>query len=367
VKPHNKLTQTDQWFKVRAPRAGPGKRSVVRRLTDQVKAVLPQNTLAACIVLGGAAAAPWVHAALYPSQPAAAADLLCISESGVSCFNPQTMELEWRALRGNYTYEPVISGSAVLAGSSTGLHVRHAGDGSPHWRWNSGRETASPAVGSGIVYAVGHGGRVAAMTLAEGRVRWARRLDGHLFTPAVLGGQVVTARRGGVLAGLSAASGRSLWRYTLENELVGRPVTWADRIIVTSYDGSVLSLSPSGEVMWRKQDPAPSFPPSAGENLLVFGGMDGKLRARDPKTGDLLWQAQLSGQLSIPPRLQGDRIAVATPDGELVILNVDDGEVQGRTTLPGTPLGGPLPLASGEWRIFFRDAGEISWLDAAIE
>lgn len=318
-------------------------------------------------MLCGAACASLAGAALYPSQPATTPDLLCVSESGLSCFNPGTMEVQWRALRGNYTYKPVITSSTVLVGSSTGLHVRHAADGSPHWRWNSGRETASPAISSGTVYAAGHGGRVAALDLADGDLVWSRRLDGRVYTPAMLGGQVIAGRRAASVVSLSAASGETLWRYTLQRGLVARPVALDDRIIVTSFDGSVLSLSPSGEVLWQKQDPAPSFSPSVGDELLVFGGMDGRLRAREPATGNLLWQVQLSGQLSIAAQLRGDRVAITTPDGELAIIHTDDGEVLARTSLPGAPLGSPVALGSGDWRVFFRDAGEISWLDATLE
>lgn len=311
--------------------------------------------------------APSAGAALYPSQPASTAGLLCVSESGLSCFDPGDMALRWRALRGNYTFKAVITNAAVLAGSSTGLHVRHAADGSPHWNWNSGRATASPVVSSGTVYAAGHGGRIAALDLANGDLKWSRRLDGRVYTPAILGGQVVAGRRTGNVETLSAASGATLWRHTLQDKLVARPVALDDRIIVTSFDGSVVSLSPSGEVLWEKQDPAPSFAPAVGDELLVFGGMDGKLRARHPTTGKLLWQAELSGQLSIPARLRGERVAVATPDGELAIIHADDGTVLARAALPGAPLGSPVPLESGEWRVFFRDAGEISWVDAAME
>jgi len=304
---------------------------------------------------------------VYPDQPARGPELICVSDSGLSCFDAQTMDLDWRALRGNFTYEPVVTESAVLAGSTTGLHVQHAADGSPHWQWNSGRETASPVIRSGTVYAAGHGGRVAALDLADGGVQWTTTLEGAVYTPALLGGLVIAGRRTGVIEALDAASGATRWRRALDHALVGPPVALDNAVVVTTFGGSIISLGPTGEVLWQQQDPAPSFSPAGGAGMLVFGGLDGRLRARDPASGALRWRTALSGQLSIPARQRGGRIAVATPARKLVLIHADDGEVLARTPLPGTPLGRPLPLPAGGWRVFYRDAGEVSWVDAVPE
>jgi len=342
----------------------------VPHLTDTTSASEPSaegrrlrrlGRLAICASLVVAGSLRLAAAAVHPAQPAVGDRLVCVSSSGLACFEASSMAHRWRALRGNYTFAPLVAGSVVLVGSTTGLHALRSEDGSPHWSWNSGRETASPAVQADTVFAAGRSGRIAALGLESGDARWRRRLGGRLYTPAVSGSLVFAGARNGSIYGLHRRTGDTLWTHSLPAKLVSRPVAVPGGVIITAFDGTVVKLADSGRVRWQKRDPAPSFSPTVAGEMLLFGGMDGELRARHRRSGDLLWRSRLPGSLSIPAAARGNRAAVVTPGGALHVIDAGTGDVLARVELPGAPLGSPVPLENGEWRVFFRDAGEVSW------
>lgn len=304
-------------------------------------------------------------AAVYPTQPAKRGGLLCVTAPGITCFTAQTMEKRWDALPDVRTFEPVVTSSAVIAGSTTGLHVLNAADGSPRWHWRTGYDVFSPAVDSNVVYAADRAGHVAAIGLDDGEVSWERQFDGWLYTPALVADLVITGGRSGVVHALNRDTGETVWTRALSQELVFRPVAVGDGVVVTTFDGSVVRLDQNGRIQWRMRDPTPSFSPTVAEDLLLFGGMDGVLRARDSLTGRLRWRVELSGRLDVPARVHGNRAAVVTPDGVLVVVATADGSVLVRRSVAGVPLGGPVRLRNTAWRVLQRHSGIISWVDAS--
>lgn len=315
----------------------------------------------ACWLMSGSLFA----AGVYPSQPAKRDRLLCVSGPGVTCFASATMEKRWSALPDAHTFQPLISENAVVVGSTSGLQVLDRSDGTIRWQWRTGDEVFSPAADGKVVYVTDRGGRIAALGLDDGHVVWARQLEGWLYTPALVAGRVITGGRAGVVYALDRRTGEFAWTRKLDQELVFRPVAVDDGVVVTTFRGSILRLDRDGRVRWRQRDPAPSFSPTVADELLLFGGMDGVLRARDKGTGRLHWRVELSGPLAIPARLHGDRVAVVTPDGALVVVDAADGSVLARVAVPGKPLGAPFRFPGGGWRVFHRKAGIISWVDAS--
>jgi len=323
---------------------------------------------AAALVLllaGGVAAAPPPSSAVYPRQPATGHGLTCLAGSGVRCFASDSMERRWEALPGTRTFELVMAPDAILAGSTAGLHALDPTDGSVRWRWRSGAEVFSPAVESSFAYASDRAGRVAAIRLTDGEIRWQRRLDGWLYTPALVAGQLITGGRGAIVYALDQDTGETVWTRKLAQELVYRPVAVGNGVVVTAFDGSVIRLGRDGSIRWRDRDPSPSFSPAVAGNLLLFGGMDGILRARDARTGRMRWRVELSGRLNIPAREDGGEAAVVSPDGTFALVDAVDGSVQVRTSIPGSPVGAPIRTGDGTWRVFQRHRGIISWVVAS--
>lgn len=275
------------------------------------------------------------------------------------------MDKRWGALPEVHTFEPLISQDAVILGSTSGLHVLDSSDGAARWRWRCGGEVFSPAVDGSVVYVTDRTGQVAAMGLDDGDVVWTRQLDGWLYTPALVAGRIITGGRAGVVHALDRDTGETLWMRKLDQELVFRPVAVDGGVVVTTFKGSIIRLDRDGRVRWRQRDPSPSFSPTVAGELLLFGGMDGVLRARDSRTGRLRWAVQLSGKLAIPAQAHGRQVAVVSPDGTFALIDAGDGSVLTSVSIPGKPVGGPFRAREGMWRAVYRGAGIISWIDAS--
>lgn len=304
-------------------------------------------------------------AAVYPSQPAKRDGLLCVSGPGVTCFASATMEKRWSALPDVHTFEPLISKNAVILGSTSGLHVLDASDGAARWCWRSDGEVFSPAVDGNVVYVTDRTGQVAAMDLDDGDVVWTRRLDGWVYTPALVADRLITGGRAGVVHALDRDTGETLWVRELDQELVFRPVAVDDGVVVTTFKGSIFRLERDGRVRWKQRDPSPSFSPAAVGELLIFGGMDGVLRARDRRSGRPRWSVELGGMLAIPAQAHGSQVAAVSLDGTFALIDAGDGSLLASVSIPGKPVGGPFRFRQDVWRVLYRDAGIISWIDAS--
>lgn len=275
------------------------------------------------------------------------------------------MDLKWRALRGRHTFDPIVAASRVLVGGSNGLHALSRSGGDTAWQWYEGDDVFSPAVDGGTAYVTDRGGRIAAIDVDDGGVIWQRRVDGWLYTPALTGELAVTGGRAGTLYAFDRATGDVVWTRSLNQELVHRPVAVGGGVVVTTFRGTAARVSDRGDVQWEQTDPSPSFSPSIAGGLLVFGGMDGTWRARDPESGRLRWTVAMAGKLTLPARGGAGRVALASPDGEAAVVHAANGRVLRRWSIPGKPLGGPVHAGGGTWRVFYDQSGIISWIDSS--
>jgi len=300
---------------------------------------------------------------VYPSQPAQRQGLLCVSGTGVTCLDAATMERQWEAFSDSSTFAPLMVGDSVIVGSTSGLKALSASSGAVRWTWPGAGHVFSPVADERTVYVADRGGHVAALTLECGEVLWQRSFDGWLYTPALLSGRVITGGQAGVVRALDSETGETLWKTRLDQELVFRPVSVGDGVVATTFLGSVFRIDATGGIVWTAQDASPSFSPAVAGELLIFGGMDGVLRAREALTGRLRWRAELSGKLSIPASVRGGEVAVVTSDGQFAVVDPGDGEVLGRKRIPGRPLGGPV--WEDGWVVFRQEAGIIRRVDAS--
>lgn len=301
--------------------------------------------------------------ASYPAQPALGDGVICVSDAGVVCLDRAEPSRQWAALNGEHTLEPVIAGPVVLVGGGAGLHAFDAASGEPLWQWRSDGLVFPPTVDDGVVYASDENGRLRALELSTGRRLWQRRFDGWSYPPAVVQGRLVTGGRGGVVRALSAADGTTLWQQSLQQELVYRPVAAGQLAIVTTFDGRIVAFDGEGERAWTARDPVASFSPAVAGDLLLFGGWDGRLRARRLTTGESIWSRKIgNSQLDLLVRVAADGagIGLTTPDGEVLLLHPDSGRIERRTApIPGR-IGTPFRGPGDGWVILVRRSGTIA-------
>ncbi|MEL6373990.1 MAG: PQQ-binding-like beta-propeller repeat protein [Pseudomonadota bacterium] len=149
---------------------------------------------------------------------------------------------------------PAVAADTVIAPYPTGeLVALNVSDGSTQWTESvaSSRRRSSlaamtdpgrPAVADGVVYAVGHAGRMLATSLKSGERRWSITLP-SIQTPWVAGPTVFVVDTGGRLFAIDKRDGKTNWQIKLPNaKLWSGPVLAGNRLWLVSGKGRLLSV-----------------------------------------------------------------------------------------------------------------------------
>ena len=148
---------------------------------------------------------------------------------------------------------------------------------------------ARPVIDRGLVLAVSHSGRFAAVELRSGGRVWDREIASQ-HMPWVAGDYVYILTTSGDVLCLTRRDGRIRWVQTLpryENpEKEKDPITW-------------------------------SGPALAGDRLIVVGS-SGDAIALSPYTGQAMGRLELKGKTLISPVVADDTLLILTDDGDLV-------------------------------------------------
>jgi outer membrane protein assembly factor BamB len=174
-------------------------------------------------------------------------------------------------------------------------------------------------------------------------VAWTRPLPSPLVAPPTIGaGVVYLPLRNGQLVAVSLASGEPLWQVAVpaeqalalgENRLFA--ATKTELVAIDTHDGST---------PWRAELVEPSAPPAWRAGWVVAGRGDGTLVAFRASDGRLMWQHPLGAPLAHRVTIDGDRVFAPLRDGSLVALDILQGAVVWRDTLPGAA--GPITVAN---------------------
>jgi outer membrane protein assembly factor BamB len=149
---------------------------------------------------------------------------------------------------------------------------------------------ASPVIDRGRVYAIGHGGRMAALELATGQRVWERNFAGT-STPWVVGEFVYIVTLEGDVMCLTRREGKvrwvkSLYRYKKPKKKTD-PIQWAgpvlasEKLYIVGSNQRLVTISPyDGKVIATRKLGAPAFlAPVVADNMAYLLTDDGKLTA----------------------------------------------------------------------------------------
>lgn len=198
---------------------------------------------------------------------------------------------------------PAVAQDTVVVGFSSGeLNALRAENGRTVWAdalARTGRSTAmaalsdidaSPVIDRGRVYAIGHGGRMAALELATGQRVWERNFAGT-STPWVVGEFVYIVTLEGEVMCLTRREGKVRWVQALDRYKSAKkktdPIQWSgpilagDRLFLVSSNQKLVAMSPlTGEVLSTEKLKAQAFlGPIVADNTLYILTDDGKLTA----------------------------------------------------------------------------------------
>ena len=271
------------------------------------------------------------------------------------------------------------------------------------------------AISGKDVYVGTYGGKVARVSLDEGRTAWDADLDTEVSGGVALGPeQVFVGTAEGEMVALSRSNGEQLWRTRVSTKVASAPRYAEGRVFFTTLDNRTFALNAqNGERLWVHQSvPEPlvvmgAAQPtvedgvvyvgySSGEvfalaardgatrwsvNLMILGGRSevdrlqdvdaaliisdrkilavnhqGSIAAIDKETGRRIWRQKFSGIRK--PLLKSGRIYVSNMDGTLAAISEEGGSVlwssvlsDGVLTAPAM-VGGKLMVADDKGRLF---------------
>ena len=198
---------------------------------------------------------------------------------------------------------PAVAQDTIVVGFSSGeLNALRAENGRTVWSdqlARTGRATAmaslsdidaSPVIDRGRVFAIGHGGRMAALELATGQRLWERNFAGT-STPWIAGEFIYLTTLEGEVVCLTRADGKVRWVVRLPHfknpKKKADPIFWSgpvlasEKLIVTGSNGMMTAISPyDGKEFPRIKLGAPVYlPPVVAGNTLYILADNGKLTA----------------------------------------------------------------------------------------
>jgi len=252
--------------------------------------------------------------------------------------------------------------SMVVVGSPKGdLLAFSSADGKLLWKARATSEIlAPPALGEGLVVVRSGDNRLAAYDTQDGKRKWIYQrpmpaLSLRVTAPPVIDGKFVFAGfPGGKLIAVSPANGAALWEGTvalpkgsteLERvaDITSAPVISGRMICAVTFQGRVACFDLSnGNLVWAR-DMSSAVGLAIDNRYLYVTDDKSSVHALDMASGASIWkQDKLSLRRVTAPLPRRGMIAVADAQGVVHFLNREDGSFVARLTTDGSPVVAPL-------------------------
>jgi outer membrane protein assembly factor BamB len=280
-----------------------------------------------------------------------------------------------------------VDGAFLYATNGLGdVGAMNVADGSVVWKKRPGGPLrGAPTVALGNVYAMSQDNQLFALKATDGNVQWSEAAAVQLAgvfgvaAPAVGQGTVVAGFSSGDLNAYRYENGRTVWQEALSrtsiNTSVGTlsdidaaPVIDQGRVFAVGQGGRMVSLElVTGQRIWEMNIAGIATPWVAGEWLFVVTD-EAKLLCVSRATGKVRWSTPLqryrkekskNGPVSwTGPVLAGDRLILASSEGEMVNVGAADGKVQSTTKI-GAPVFLP-PVVANSTLYILDNSGKIT-------
>lgn len=310
---------------------------------------------------------------------------------------------------GGYAFSPNTDGEAVYAAGREGKIAKFdLASGREIWRIDAGQPlSAGVGVGDGLVLVGTAKGNLLAFKSANGAATWTAKLSAEVLTPPVAGNGVVAARSNdGKVYLLDAATGKQRWVYsrtlpalTLREQ--GHLLLTADAVYAGHAGGKLTALTlNNGAPLWETNVALPrgateleriadvAGPLAEDDQLICAAAFQGRVGCFDRISGNAAWTRDYSvlrgvamnenlvfaadehdsvaafekqrgtnpwkqdklrdRKLSSPVAVAENYVAVGDFQGQIHLLNADDGAFVARAASDGSAINSVmLPLKSG--------------------
>jgi outer membrane protein assembly factor BamB len=257
--------------------------------------------------------------------------------------------------------------TAVVATEEGEVIALDAADGKVRWRSRVSSEVlAAPTVGQGLVLVRSVDNRIFAFGEDDGKRRWVyQRAPASLIVRSpsgvsIVGDTAFAGFSGGKLAAISLANGGVRWEATVAlpkgatelervTDVVGDPVVQGREVCAAAYQGRVACYDiTNGRQIWSRE--LSSLTGVSIDARYAFVADDrGAVHAMDRSNGRSVWkQDKLSYRQLSMPRSAGNAVAVGDFDGYVHFLSRESGAFIGRYSSSGGAVrAAPVATAAG--------------------
>ncbi len=304
------------------------------------------------------------------------------AESGaIRAFNIVNGKLIWfSSAPGTVGAGVGVGPSVVVIGLNNGELIAYDRDtGEQKWRHNLGRIiSARPVVSSQTVIVRTQDGNVYGLHGANGEPVWgldrpiASLSVGRDGASKVAGEGVLTGFSSGRLLASSLYTGETFWekrafRPKGKNEIDrmidmdATPLLVDTDVIVGAYQGGIASYKlRDGELNWRNEEISTRKDMFAAKDKAFVTQSNGAVSAVSIVDGNTLWtQSALIGRGVSSPVIYNDQVIVGGLNGSLFALDVNTGELLGKTGLGKANISS-LHLSGGSLLVYARSTGVLS-------
>jgi len=284
----------------------------------------------------------------------------------------------WRISAGEHLTGGVGAGDGLVAvGSGEGDVLAFDTKGIALWKARVSSEVlAAPQVAQGVVVVRSADGRIFGLDAKDGERKWYYQRSMPTLTVrspvgiSIHAGVVYAGFAGGKLVAIDLSNGAVRWEATVAlphgttelervTDVIGLPVIEGHEVCAVAYQGRIGCFElASGQTLWGREMSSTSG--LALDARYAFVSDDkGMVYALDRSNGSSVWrQDKLSLRNLSAPLALGQEIVVADIQGYVHFLDRDSGAFVGRVATDGSPVSTtPVALPGGGFLIQTRDGG----------
>ncbi len=194
----------------------------------------------------------------------------------------------------------------------------------------------TPVLSKDLVYAGGYDGKIYAVDVSNGQLRWVYPRQDYI-QPVVggltqAGGKLFFGDSSGVIYALDAATGNELWRFPTGDKVWSTPVVNSDTLYVASFDKKVYALNiADGKPKWQPFATSGAIvaTPIVSDGVVYVGSFDRYVYAINSLDGSRKWQsgAQAGNWFWADPVLDNNTVYAPSLDGKVYAFKADDGSL----------------------------------------
>lgn len=270
-------------------------------------------------------------------------------------FDPATGRQTWSVDTQHKLSGGVGSGyGLVLVGTIKGEVLAFDEAGKALWKAQVSSEVLSPPqADDGVVVVRSGDGRIFGLEATSGKRKWVYQgptpvLTVRSFAGVLISrGAVFAGFAGGKLAAISLANGNVGWEATVAQprgateleritDITSLPVLDNKQVCAVAYQGRVACFDiANGRQIWAQD--ASSNAGLAMDSDYVYVSEDrGAVAAYDKKNGASIWKQEKLGGIKLSaPLVQGERVVVGDAQGNISFLKHGDGAVVARSSTDG--------------------------------